>query len=290
MRILHGEVGTMTTKSIKKNEKDLSIISNLSGDEEWYELVNKIVSELPDDTPDKVIKATELLLVGTPLYEVAKEVGVSTDTVRKWLNSYPTMSAVIANGKKYLSKWRMSKLEQQFIDAVNVSSKILKTSLSSREVNPKVLSAVAQQARYVIGLFVGQKQDISVTHELGESVLNATQHSLNYIAQQLANQSRNADSEPVEAVFKVIDPKFDDASPVLDEHGNPFYGEVGVLDIDEKDRILCHICGERFRSLSKHIYRKHSVSNKDYELLFMLPDGSVRDTEGYWDDNDENES
>lgn len=272
----------MTDNAIVQSE-DKSIVPmlNLSGEETWQELVNQLVSELPEELPDKVIKATELLLVGHPINDVAKQVGVQPSTIRSWIQTYPTLALILSNGKKLLSKWRMSKMEQQFLLAVNKSKQILETSLDGGGTSSKHLAAIAAQSRYVIGLFIGQKQDISVTHELGESVLNAEKNALNYLAQRLAEQQAHSTEEPIEAVFRVIDDKVDNNGPMLDAYGNPPHGELGELDkTDEGSQ--CHICGKRYKSLAKHLLATHNMDTANYELLYMLPEGSVRDADGYW--------
>lgn len=263
-----------------------SLMVPLSGNESWREIVEKILDELADgDLPDDVIEATELILAGYPTYKIAEKLGVKSQTVRSWMSKYPTMAAAIAQGKKSLSLWRMSKLEQQFLTAIDRSREILEVPLHGEvagcKVDSKVLTVVAAQARYIIGLFAGQKTDITVTHELGDTVLKAKDDALDYIAKRLAEQQHEAaNGEPIEIEYKVIDERVDDSGPLLDEDGNPPFGEIGKVDVDE-DGILCHICGRRYKSLAKHITTKHNTPINEYETLYMLAPGSIRDAEGY---------
>lgn len=265
----------------ESENKTLVAVPNLTGDEEWNELVDRLIEEIPEGLPDKVIQATELLLVGYPTNEVAKKLGVNAGTIRSWIKNYPTMALILANGKKMMSKWRMGKMEQQFLTAVQRSQEVLETRFGAEGVNPKILTVVAAQARYIIGLFIGQRQDISVTHELGESVLNAERNALNYLAQKLSEQKDNSDNEPIEAVFRVIDDKVDDSGPMLDSHGNPPHGKLGVLEKNDTGA-QCHICGQFHASLAKHLLTKHNMTTENYELLYMLEEGIVRKTDGYW--------
>jgi hypothetical protein len=248
---------------------------------EWADIVNQLVEELNGkELPDKVVEATELLLAGYPIYKAAKKIGSTTATIRRWLTMYPTMAAIVANGKRLLSKWRMAKLEQQFLSALEVSQEVLDTALDGEGVNPRVLTVVAAQSRYIIGLFAGQKIDVTVTHELGETVMKAKTDALDYLAERLADQITGADMEPVEAVYKIVDSKPDDDGPMLDEEGNSPFGKIGELDTKEEGT-TCHSCGRRLKNLAKHILTQHSMGVEEYEILYMLPEGSVRQADGY---------
>lgn len=255
-------------------------------DEEWVSIVESIYDELDDyDIPYLVIKATEMLLAGYPMYKVAHEVGVGTKTIRTWLTRYPAMTAAISRGKPLLTKWRMAKLEQQFMTAIERNQEILTLPLSGAvgddegnisKVNPKVLTVVAAQTRYIIGLFAGQKSDVTVKHELGETVLAARKDALDYLAQEMKSQDQDSDVEPVETTFRVLDPKLDDQGPIFDETGEPFHGEMGTLDTDEEGS-LCHICGNRFKVLSKHVGQSHVMTTEEYETIFLLEEGVLRE-------------
>src|SRR5512146_918296 len=98
-------------------------------DPEWNEIVDKIVEELGDEIPDKVIEATELLISGFSTYQAARQMKTNVKTIRTWLEKYPTMAMAVRNGRALLQKWRMSKLEQQFILAVDKSRQLLEADL-----------------------------------------------------------------------------------------------------------------------------------------------------------------
>ena len=54
------------------------------------EIVDKIIEEMGDELPDKVIEATELLLSGFSTYQAARKVGTSAKTIRHgWRNIRP---------------------------------------------------------------------------------------------------------------------------------------------------------------------------------------------------------
>lgn len=271
------------------SDKEIVPVQEITSDDTWRSICDRIVEELhEEDLPDQVIQATELILAGYPLYKVAKQCHVSTSTVRRWMTTYPTMAAAIANGHALLSKWRMGRLEQQFLAAVEKSQEVLGLSLNGNNpetgesVDPKVLTVVAAQARYIIGLFAGQKIDVTVTHEAGDSLFKAKKDALDYIVEQLQQQRDNSDAEPIEAVFRVIDPKMDNEGPMLDEDGQPFHGELGKLDKND-DGMLCHICGKRYKALATHILKTHAIGTHEYELIFMLEEGSLKQEEVNYD-------
>jgi hypothetical protein len=254
-------------------------------DEEWGQIVDRLVETINQDEeiPENVVEATELLLVGFPIHHVANEVGVQPATVRRWITKYPVMAATLAQGRSMLTKWRMGRLEQQFLKAVNRSDQILDLSMSGAYwddegnqhfVDPKVLSVVAAQSRYVIGLFSGQKLDVKVTHELGDTVFKAQENALDYIADKLQQQNDGQIIDAVETTYRVIDEKVEDG-PILSDDGSPLYGEMGKLDTSA-DGTLCHICGNRYKSLHAHLYSKHNMSTKDYEVVYLLEQGAVR--------------
>lgn len=249
-------------------------------DEEWSQIVNSLVEQLDQDTPDKVVRATELMIAGYPTYKVAKEVGVSTEVVRRWISQYPVMAAVVSQGRQLITKWRMAKLEQQFLTAIERSEEILESPLSGVDsegvkiVDPKILTVVAAQARYIIGLFAGQKVDVTVKHELGDTVLKAKQDALDYLATRMAEQDQ--EPEPIETTYRIIDERLDNMGPTLLEDGSPPFGEIGVVDTNEEGT-QCHLCGDRFKSLPTHLTYKHNMTVKDYEILYLLEEGSIRD-------------
>lgn len=256
-------------------------------DAEWNAIVNQLVDELQgDDLPDNVVRATEMMISGYPVHKIAKKLNTTTATIRRWLSAYPTMAAAVANSQKLLSKWRMSKLEQQFLAAVERSQEILDVGLDGLDadgykVDPKTLTVIAAQARYVIGLFAGQQMNVRVTHELGDTVMKAKQDALSYLAEQLAAQRIGDDTEPIEAVFRVVDSKIDNEGPMLDEEGNPPHGVLGKLDSND-DGTQCHICGTRYKNLAKHLLTKHNITTIEYEQFYLLGEGDVRAADGYW--------
>lgn len=265
---------------------DNSIVSSLAlqPDTTWGGIIQSIVDALDkEELPDDVVRAAELLVSGYPISEVAKLVGSSQYVVRSWLVKYPALAKIMAEQKKLISLYRMAKLEQQFSTAVDKSNEILSLSLDgraedgSRQVDPKILTVVAAQARYIIGLFAGQKSDVTVVHEFGNSVLNANESALNYLAGKLAEAKTG--NEPIEAVFRVIDNKVDAQGPILMADGSPKFGKIGVLEMTDKG-ILCHICGGSYKSFAKHILYKHEFQVANYELAFLLPEGTIRKMEG----------
>lgn len=241
-------------------------------DENWRSIVEKLTEELTDDIPDKVVRATELLLSGYPVGKAAKEVGVSADTVKSWIRKYPTVAHVLAEGRRNLQLWRMSQLEQQFVKAIGKSEEILDLSLSDETVNPKLVGIVAQHARYIIGLYAGQQIDLNVKEKGDDPVLKAKADALDYLAQRLAEQPQSG--EPITVSYEVVDERSANARPLLNENGDPAFGQLGLLDINDEGA-LCHICGKRMQLLGVHIAKEHTMRPKEYEDAFLLDPGTV---------------
>lgn len=245
-------------------------------DESWRQIVDSIILDLDsEDIPDHVVRAMELLLSGFSIPDVAQELGVKNETVRKWLVRYPRISEILADNQANLVKWRMTQIDKQFLQALEVSRHVLSIPLDDDTVNAKLVGIIAAQARYIIGLRAGQKQDITVTHEMGDSVLKARQDALNYLATRLTAQD---DEEPIETTVRVLDGKWDDQGPMLDEHGKSPFGIVGELDTTE-DGTLCHVCGQRYKSLKRHALSKHNLGSTEYENIYGLEEGSLRGAE-----------
>ena len=257
------------------DERGIVKYDDPKNDPEWQQIVSDLFEEVhKDDLPEKVVECAELMLAGWPTYKIAKRLGVETKVIRGWLNRYPSMAVAVAKGRKILTQWRMSKLEQQYMQAIEKSEEILDLDLEDRAVNSKLLAVVAQQARYVISLFVGQKIDVNVKVSEGEQTLKAKQDALEYLASEMAKNRQENPVEVVQGTYRVEDVQPEAAPPpMLDQEGNPAFGELGVLDTNEEGT-LCHICGERAKSLRFHLL-SHKVKIKDYEILFMLPLGSV---------------
>jgi len=250
-------------------------------DAEWNKEIERLVEQLSQEDanlPERVIQATEYLLAGWPSYKIARELNIKSSQIKEWLKQYPVMARIVAESRKWLIKWRMSRLEQQFLTAIERSEEILEIGLDGNDtddnpVNAKVVGVVAQHVRYIIGLYAGQQMDINVNFGIQEETLKATKDALDYIAVRMA-QERGGD-EAIEATYRVVDESPTSNRPVLDPGGNPHFGEMGVLDTTNLG-VLCHICGVREGDLAKHIHMQHKLSDEEYEVTFLLPYGSIK--------------
>jgi transposase-like protein len=239
-------------------------------DDTWRGVVERLIEELTDDIPEKVIKATELLLAQYPVGKVAKQVGVSPDTVKSWIRKYPTVAHVLADGRKYLQMWRMAQLEQQFLKAVEKSEEILDLSLHDTDVNQKLVATVAQHARFIIGLHVGQQVDINVHGTGADPVMKAKSDAMDYLIERMASMKNSG--EPITVNYRVVDER--SSRPLLDQQGEPAYGKLGEADVNQEGT-LCHICGQRKKVMSLHIAKDHDMKVKDYEKTFLLEPGTI---------------
>jgi hypothetical protein len=245
---------------------------------EWQAIIDDAISVLePEDLPVKAIKVMEYLISGYPMTKAADAAEITTKTIRRWLVKYPELVEAIRRGQENLSRWRMSKLEQQFLDAVDFSADLLSGEANMSD--PKVLGIRALQARYIIDLFTGKIKDLhltqitNTTNVIPESIeLKASQSALDYIASQAKIQT---DDNVVDREFSIAVEKPKATAPLLDEDGEPFYGEYGVLDSNESGT-LCHICGTRSSKLQAHIAAEHGLSPRAYENMYSLKPNEVK--------------
>jgi hypothetical protein len=263
----------MTNKHPVTKDKALAVIDGPIQDVEWASIVDSIVDDLmDDDIPDKVIRATELMVCGWPIYKIAKELGAKPSEVKGWLSKYPRMAMAVSNGRKLLTAWRMNTMEQQFAMAVEKSGEILGLSLRDDTVDPKLVSAVGLHARYILGLFAGKEIDVNIHMRGEDQTLKAKEDALEYLASSIA--AKREEEEPIEGVFVVEEISKEDA-PLLDHEGNSAFGVVGTADVNE-DGLLCHICGDRTWAPGMHVISKHKMKSHEYETVFMLPMGTLK--------------
>lgn len=255
----------------------------------WQQITNDLVERLEkEELPEKVVKATEYLVCGWPMYKIAERIGSKGTTIRSWLKKYPTMALAVAEGQKALHLWRLSQLEQQFLIAMEVSQELFDAEpgrfVESLEedgeevwipTNHKLLAAKATHARFIIGLFAGQKLKIDIkTPEDDVLPLKAGVDALDYLIEGITDRLDESKSNPIETIIRVVDTKSGTDTPIVDENGDPFYGTLGELDID-KFGVLCHICGKRSPNIRQHIGGAHKMSPFDYEVTFMIPQGAL---------------
>jgi hypothetical protein len=258
-------------------------------DKQWNQIVEKILADIDAEDaniPEKVIKAIEYLLAGFSLKETALNLGVHPRTVKRWLTRYPIIAKVLADHQASIAKWRMAKLERQLLKALECSESILDLNPKETEcIDTKILSAQAMHARFIINLFTGQKLDVHVTHDVeGQLTLKASKDAMEYIAERTAEMLNESDIEPVEATYR-IESQSQNNPPLQTSTGDSNFGEMGVLDINP-DGTLCHVCGKRYKGIKAHIQNSHGLSAVDYEIIYMLDPGSLRDTKSSGDVND----
>lgn len=273
-----------------KSQGKTSLIP-LEAANDWQKIINHLIDQLgEEELPDKVIKVAEYLICGWPLNEIKNRTGTDPRTIKAWIKKYPSLTLAIAAGQKELHKWRFARLEQQFLTALEVSQEVLDTEEGGyweqdedgeddeyvSSTNTKLLALKATHARFILGLFAGQKFKLEIeTPEQDKPLLKAEEEALDYIAQQISDRLDHAKSEPLEMTLRLIDADSGIMGPLVDEKGDPFHGDLGLLDKND-DGILCHICGNRAKALPLHVGGAHHMSVQDYELTFMLEQGAVR--------------
>jgi len=290
----------MTNKDIPLlddlSEEDNTSLVPLSAAGEWQEIIDQVVSGIMgkgEIIPEDVIKAAEYLICGWPTYKVAKRLNRSPSTIRGWLTNYPEVTAAIYQGQRELHRWRMSRLEQQFLSAVEASQRILDVGTEHDRprpmaqgeededfepvpINTKLLAIQAQQARYIISLFAGQKMDVQIEGpEERKPALKAEQDALDYIVGAIKEELHTIDAVQ-ETTFRIKDAQVGVSGPMLDDKGNPFYGELGEVDTNPEGT-LCHVCGKRVPKLYMHVTNGHKMKERMYEITFMLDRGTLKE-------------
>lgn len=273
-----------------KRQEETSLIP-LEAANDWQKIINHLIEQLEgEDLPDKVIKVAEYLICGWPLNEIKNRTGTDPRTIKAWIKKYPSLTLAIAAGQKELRKWRFARLEQQFLSALDVSQEILdaegggywETDEEGEETeyvhstNTKLLSLKATHARFILGLFAGQRFQLDIeTPEQDKPLLNAEVEALDYIADQISDRLDHAKSEPIEMTLRLVDKDSGVMGPLVDENGDPFHGELGIMDKNDEG-MLCHVCGERSKGLTFHIGGAHHMSVEEYELTFMIERGEIK--------------
>lgn len=239
----------------------------------WTEIVELLVESLTSedvDTPDKVVRAAELMLSGYPRYKVAKELKVTPKTVKRWTEDYPIMMQIVKSGRTLLSMWRMARIEQQFISALEVSEEVLNASAEEVEdkegnvtkTNAKVMGIKAQHARYILDLFMKNQHvinfNVDLTPETNASLL-ATESGLAYLAQAMKRTDED-----------VLEGQFTEAKEEI------IYGTVGELSLED-GKTQCHTCGGFYQGLARHVQTKHNITPEIYEVQYDLEMGVVLD-------------
>lgn len=231
---------------------------------DWPDILNELwesILESGEPLPDPVVRATELLINGLPIYKVAREIQVNPKTVKSWLEKYPVMKQAVTEGRQLITFWRLSQIEGQFVDAIEVSKRVLNADLErcgDGPVNSKLLGIQAQHARYILDLFFKnniQNLIININKPADEDkVLKARKDALDYLADRLKS------SEDIE-----------DASFI--EIHSPEFGHFGSLTVVD-NKVQCHLCGQFFSDLINHI-GEHGLEQAEYEMRYILQVGEL---------------
>jgi hypothetical protein len=273
---------------LPEEEGESTALVPLSAAGEWHTIVDNIVDNLSENEyPTNVIKAAEYLICGWPTHKVAERIGVKKETIRGWLTRYPEMAVAVNYGQRELHRWRMARLEQQFVSAVEASQEILDIGTRHTEptgnmdnFDPKLLALKAQQARFIISIFAGQKMDLKIRNPAEDKPqLKAQQEALDYLATRIAGELDNTVVARPETTYRVTDVNTDTHGPLLNERGDPFHGTLGEFDQNEAG-ITCHVCGSREKKLYLHITKGHKMKDREYEMVFMLDRGMLREYGG----------
>ena len=278
------ELPPILSDMTEENLAESAALVPLSAAGEWQTIIDQIVNELDDDIPDKVIRAAEYLICGWPTHKIAERLNTKKETIRGWLTRYPKMAVAVNYGQRELYRWRMAQLEQEFLTALDVSQRILDLGSGMKttedlekleSLDPKILAIQAQQARFVISLFAGQKMDLRIKSPSDDRpALKAQKDALDYLAKEIADNINTVEARP-ETTYRVIDITSGVLGPLLDDKGDPFHGILGEFDQNDEGTI-CHVCGERANKLYMHVTKGHKMKAREYEIVFMLDKDSLK--------------
>ncbi len=268
----------------EKLEESTALVP-LSAAGEWQTIIDDIVDTLDANIPDQVIKAAEYLICGWPTHKIAERLNVKKETIRGWLTTYPKMAVAVNYGQRALHRWRMAQLEQQFLTSLETSQRILDMGIEKGRLeenmqeitsaDPKILAIQAQQARFIISLFAGQKMDLRVRSPSDDRpALKAQKDALDYIANQITDKLNTIEARP-ETTYRIMDIKTGVSGPLLDGKGDPFHGTLGKIDQSDEGA-LCHVCGKWEAKLYMHVTKGHKMRVREYEIVFMLDKDSLK--------------
>ena len=264
----------------------------------WLELMESLANEVDNNVADreKIVEAAELLLLNYPLREVASILSVTQGTVKRWIRETPSLARVIAEKKVLVSRWRLEQLDRQMLLALKKSAEILSLDAqekieydedgnelpSEKRTNVKLLGIQAQQSRYVIDTFMKNHPEVDVEQRGKAVTLSMDGEAMGTLVNILSDVGKK--HGPTEIVYEVSS-NTQNAQPLLDENGNPLFGEFMQLDM-HSDGITCHICGKHFKHLITHVRTRHAVMEEDYCSIFMVDIDSIRKAEKSYDETE----
>ena len=221
-------------------------------DFDWNAIIEGIDTDQLSQTD---VEALSYMLVGYSITESAKLVGISTDTLRRHINENKIIQDALTNKKKLMLALMLNKFQKQMLRAIELSSEFLlrkppegddKASLSKNETS--IYLKQITHAEWVMNTFMkimssNPLEGLSIVNEGGDMniVLNVEGTSaLDYLKQGMQSNTRlKKEDKQTELIANI---------PLLTDKGLPPYGTFGSWTYDQDGAIVCHVCGESFKS------------------------------------------
>jgi len=185
---------------------------------------------------------------------------VSRLDVEKWLRMQDFREAALrmqqsSNTWHAEARSRMKFLATQKIEEILAQDYVMSSDKERRE--------IARTARFII-----EEDDAMAGLGAGNTFVNApqlniTDSSVDLIAQQIRRLEAN-DSQDLTKKWDIFE------TPRV--HALHMETDYGVINYDsETNEFQCHACGEWFVDLYSHALKKHSMSEREYNLAFRIP-------------------
>lgn len=249
--------------------------------EGWSAIIENLANEVGETVQerDNIVMAAECFVLGYSIRETAKKIGVTQQTVKGWLKQYPSLAHIIKNYRKLMIEWRIKEMDKQTLLALDFSRKLLLLDPTdeSKKTDGRLANVQAQQARYILDSFVKNHEgEIQIQQQGSGMNLQVSQDAMSLLMDKLSSFVEQR-KEPLQVIYEVDTKKKED-TPVFDRNGNPFYGEMRKIHVNE-DGMQCHICGNYYKNFRFHIMTHHDLEPDIYCNLFMISDIELDEVE-----------
>jgi len=239
----------------------------------WDDIINNIDTE---SLTDKDAEALSYLLVGYSIPESANMAGISPTTWRRHIKDSEVIQSALTHKKKMMLALMLNKFQKQMLRALEVSNIFLLEDPADSELGKSQTSIYLKKithAEWVINTFMKMMnsnplEGLSI-NKTGDGDVNIVLNvdgtsALDYLKRGMVGGQK--------LVMPEQEPQFIANVSLLDDRGLPHHGVFGSWSYTETGGIICHICGEDFRSkqaITGHI-GTHNVNKDTYEEVYNV--------------------